>query len=349
MSISRQIINLEKIYKAAYEAGSPDNAKGFSGWQKRAQITRKALMKAQEERDATVAEWKRSYTNAALAPKLDELNEEYSQLRKIAIDRLDGELVKVVDEKRKQFRTVAMSAPSEEQLRTLQALSLRDDLTTQEVSEMAETMSNSLQAMRALGSIARKAGLFFPKLITNEEFEDQLNDAASYARSNYDLIDVPEKALGYNGVSFFNYTDTGLAKLKFSAVDRPLYAAVQEAQEANEKPVTTEAAAGKTGKGDAVPMWAEVTTTDNMSIGVLASQFHVSPQQIRDANPGVYLDNLKGGVKILVPSTRFTFQPDPSGAHAQPHMVKAVPVPKRESPTGPDGEKSGSDIHIRNI
>lgn len=332
MSFSRQIINLEKIYKAAYEAGSPDKAKGFSGWQKRAQITRKALMKAQEERDATVAEWKRTYTNAALAPKLDELNEEYSQLRKIAIDRLDAALDEVIDEKRKQFRTVAMSAPSEEQLRTLQTLSLRDDLTTQEVSEMAETMSNSLQAMRALGSIARKAGLYFPKLITNEEFEDQLNDAASYARSNYDLIDVPEKALGYNGVSFFNYTDTGLAKMKFSAVDRPLYAAVQTAQEADEKKPTGDGEGeSKTGSGE---YWSEVTLLGTEYLSTIADQFHTTEAEIRKANPSRSFspNSLGRGDKIFVPSTRMKVMQ--GQGYVQEINVRLVPAPVSPSPDG---------------
>ena len=332
MSFSRQIINPENIYRAAYEAGSPDKAKGFSGWQKRAQITRKALMKAQEERDATITEWKRTYTKAALAPKLDELNEEYAQLRKIAINKLDAALDEVVDEKRKQFRTVAMSAPSDEQLRTLQTLSLRDDLTTQEVSEMAETMSNSLQAMRALGSIARKAGLFFPKLITNEEFEDQLNDAASYARSNYDLIDVPEKALGYNGFSFFNYEGVGMAKMKFSAVDRPLYAAVQEAQEADEKkPAEGDAKENETGSGE---YWTEVTITGTEYLSTIADQFHTTTEAIKAANPTKTLspETIHRGLKILVPSTRMKIIP--GQGHVQEENTRLVPAPVSPSPDG---------------
>ena len=333
------IINLNRIYNSVYHSGDPDRSKGFAGWQHKAQITRKALLQAKLEMDAQLAEWRETYTEKAIEPMFGELLNEYHGIRDVALRKLEDELNAVVDEKRGQYEKIALTAPSDEQLRLIQALSYRDDLTDSEVAQIAEKMNGSLQALKALGSVARKAGLDFPHTVSTEDFERAVDEAVQYAHTALFDIDTPQKELGYNSVCFYEYSGVGLPHAVFDPLDSPMFAAVQSGNESTEKhPLPT---ATSTDEGKDVTMWSRVTLGGNESLSTIAAQFHTTTAAIRQANPQANLDRLYSGQKIYVPSTRMMFQPDPSGGHVQPDHVEAVAAPSFDRT-----DEIGNDIDI---
>lgn len=310
--------NASKVFDSVYRSGNPDSSKGFQGWQHKAQITRKALMAAKAEVDGQLAKWRETYTEKAIEPMYREAMEDYAGLRKIAVEKLKAAILDVEKEKREQYRKIALTAPTDEQLRLIQALSLRDDLTESEVYTISEQLGENLQAMKALGSVARKAGIHFPRTITTEEFEDALGKATQYA---HDVLNSIDKAdLGYNDHCFYNYTGTGWAHMVFDPLDSPMFAAVQEQ---NDKAAEKKSAEAKEG-GE---MWTRVTLNGTEYLSTVAAQFHVSEAEIRRINR---LTSLNGdsGQKILIPATRFTMQ---SGqGHIQPDQCELVPAPMEE-------------------
>ena len=311
-------LNTRKVFDAVYRSGTPDNTKGFRGWQHKAQITRKALMAAKDEINKQLAEWRETYTEKAIQPMYADAMEDYAGLRKIAVEKLEAAIVDVEKEKREQYRKIALTAPTDEQLRLIQALSLRDDLTADEVYTISEQLGGNLQAMKALGSVARQAGIHFPRTITTEEFESALDKATQYARNVLNSIDAPN--LGYNDHCFYNYTGTGWAHMVFDPLDSPMFAAVQEQ---NDKAAEKENAEAK----ECGEMWTQVTLNGTEYLSTVANQFHVSEAEIRKINNMTELNGY-AGQKILVPATRFTMQP--GHGHVQWDQCELVPAPSEE-------------------
>lgn len=226
------IKNYQTIFDTVYRSGDPDPKRGFAGWQHRCRITRAALMKVQEKIENDVAEARETYNERTVQSLYADMMSDYGTIKAAAEKRLLTGLDEVVTEKREQYRRVALTAPTDEQLRLLQGLALRDDLTDNEVAAIAEDMGDNLQSLRALGSIARRCGLDFPTYGDINEFEDALKDAEQYCRDT--LYDLDVKDLGYFSKCFYDYEGIGLPAIKFRPLDEPLFAAVQKPQEPTE-------------------------------------------------------------------------------------------------------------------
>ena len=226
------IKNYQTIFDTVYHSGNPDAAKGFCGWQRKAQITRGALLKVKEKIASDLKELRETYNEKTVQSLYADMMSDYGTIKAAAEKRLLTGLDEIVAEKRKQYRKIALTAPTDEQLRLLQALALRDDLTENEVTAIAESMGDNLQALRSLGSIARKNGLDFPSYGTVDEFENALADAEQYCKET--LYDLDADELGYFAKCFYDYEGIGLPAIKFRPLDEPLFAAVQKPQEPTE-------------------------------------------------------------------------------------------------------------------
>ena len=316
------MLNMNKIYNAVYRSGDPDRSKGFRGWQHKAQLTRKALEAIRAEMEQKVMELHGDYNENYIAGKLEEMRSEYGEIRKIALEKLEADLDAVVHEKRQQFQKIALSAPTDDQLRLIQSLALRDDLSESEVSTIAESMGGNLQALKALGSVARKAGLTFPHTITTEQFNEDLENAVSFSRNMMQSIDTPDKDLTYNARCLYLYDDTGTPRAVYGPLDAPLFAAVQKEPTAKE---TTAAKAAGEIHGEA---WTQVTCSGNEYLSTIAAQFGVSEAELRKVNGLTDSDYMSptSGQKLLVPSTRLKMQPGPG--HISPEQCAAVPAPE---------------------
>ena len=349
--MSDMIINAGRIFDAVYRGGNPDRSKGFGGWQTRAQATRKGLLAVKEAMDSKLKELKETYTVRMYNPMYEEMQKDYSSVRESVVKKLLDDLDGVVAEKHERYAAAALTAPTPDQLRLIEALNFRDDLTYGEISKIASNMAGNLQAMKALGGVVRSKGMDFPRVKSDEAFENDLNSAVEYAKNMLTYIDYDRADLTYYALEFFEYADPkSKTPPYFDAVDAPVYSAVQLDEIGKEPSATaatnTTADAIEASDGESTEMWSEVTLTGHEWLHALADQFHVGTSEIRQANPEVDFTNLHKGQKIFIPSTRMQFLPDQSGTHVQPERVRAVPRPAEFIPVGPGGAEPGDDIAV---
>ena len=339
-----------RIYQRAMSiASNVDGSLTLKSFQRRTSQIRAALQLAHKEYAADIAEIDKTYTPAVAEPKKAALTEEYKALTKIAKERALDDLSKTIAAKRAQF-SETFAAPDEESMRLLQALSMRQTLTAGEVAETASRLNRNYHTSKILAEIAARFDIPFPAIADQERIETALNDAEQYAQRMIEYIDVTDdKMLNYSAVSFYKYPDTRTeADAYFDRLDGDFFTAAQVGtDEAAEQAETAKQAAGKpTDKSG--EMWAQVTLTGREMLYAIANQFHVNSADIRAANPGVNLNNLCCGQKIYIPSTRYSFTPDPNGAHVQADQeVRLVPKPTFEPLRGPGGVEVGDDIIVK--
>lgn len=344
--------NYHTIYDRTLRSGNPVPGKTLHGWHERACLTRNALMLAKESYERDLAELRETYTPKAFAERRQEADMQYKGLVDVARKRILDDLESVLESKRQQFDR-SNSAPSEGVLRLLQTLSMRDTLTVGEVAAISGKMEFNLPALRLLKDICSRHGITIPDIGDPAEFERMMKDAQQFAEDRIASLDTDQPALGYKERLFWEHPGEGEDRYFFGALDAQGFTSeqVQEATEAAQRPTWTPPATtgtdqtGTAAAADSDDVWAEVTV-QNEYLSTIARQFHVTEQQIRDANPGKDLSTLRSGMKILVPSTRFSYEPNQTGALVQPGDVRPVPAPKYEVPLGPNGEEPGDDIQI---
>ena len=217
-----------RLYNALHrDSDHPDKSKSLQSWQRHCQVVRCAIMEIKAEHREHIAELSKRYVPHVV----DEMsNSEWDIVQKAINERvseLHRDLEEIVASKKTQFQKISLSPPTEEQVRLLQALALRDDLTSAEVGRIGEQMCGNHQALRALRSIARKNGIQMIEPPTVEAFEDSLSRAEEFCSDMLRLIDEDNEKMGYNGKCFYDYEGVGTPKAVFDRLDSCLYAAVQ--------------------------------------------------------------------------------------------------------------------------
>lgn len=344
-----------RLLENATNAGNAKKSGTFRGWQEKAIKARSVLKQVRNDYDKDLADLHGTYTTKVFLQKKAELDANYNKVVESVVSVLEKSLSEVIESKRRQFDKCS-SAPSAEDLRLLQALNMRTSLSVAEIANTIAKLNGNVQSLAVLRDIAAKHNIHIPVgATTPEEFDAQMERAREFSLDRLREIDTIDKNAGYKTRAFYDYPDhPGEASHLYGPLDNNVLTTEQIAtatKQAREKAARAaepaEAPAASDTTSDSTPeMWAEVTVNGIQSLSTIAAQFHVSTQQIRDANPGITLDRLYTGDKIFVPSTKFSFQPDASGTHVQPENVRAVPRPIEKIPTGPNGEKIGDDVSV---
>lgn len=344
-NIYRYQIMLENAIKNV----NPDKERTLEAWQRRTIITRNAVLKIKEENEAVLKELADTYSAKVFSEKRKAADADYNLVLKLAKDKAIGDLENILAGKRAQFSR-SMDAPTDEQLRLLQVLGMRDSLSIGEVAAASAKFGNNLQALRLLRDIAKRHDIAMPDVGDPEEFEDMMKRAEQFSVDMLESIDKDPADLGYLEKLFWENPGVGEASYFYGTLDNQGFTAEQITRSTldNGRSTPAETDKGNQGEAGSAPeMWAEVKLTGNEDLSIIANQFHVTVKQIRDANPGRDFENrFYAGDKILVPSTRFSYQPDPSGSHVQPNQVKAVQKPDYSAPKAPTGEEVGEDVSI---
>lgn len=343
-----------KRYNEIYErtlrnAGNPNKERSLAGWRERAGITRMAIRYAKAEHDKQVKEAQERYSNAVFGEKLAEYDADYSIMLDIAKKRVTDDLEDILEGKRQQYDK-SMGAPSEEHLRLLQALNMRSNLTLSEIAAVSNKFDSNLQALGVLRDIAQRHGVSFPAMTDPDTFEEQLASAEQFAKDKLNTLDADLDDMGYKDRLFWDKPGDGEDSYFFGILDGAGFTTEQlefaTAKAKSEQAPSEDNHTTATASGADQEMWAKVRLNGNQSISTIANQFHTTISDIIDANNGRDLSRTRAGDEIYVPSTRFSFQPDPSGGHVQPGDVVPVPRPVAHVPTGPSGEEPGDDIII---
>ncbi len=254
------------IYDRTLRSGNPVPGKTLHGWHERACLTRNALLLAKEAYERDLAELRETYTPKAFAERRQEADTQYRGLVDVARKRIVDDLEVVLESKRQQFDR-SNSAPSEEVLRLLQTLSMRDTLTVGEVAAISGKLENNIPGMRLLKDICSRHGITIPDIGDPAEFERMMTAAQQFAEDRLACLDTDPKDLGYKEKLFWERPGEGEDRYFFGALDAQGFTSeqVQEATEAAQRPTWTPPAttgddqtgtAANDGAGD---VWAEVT------------------------------------------------------------------------------------------
>ena len=352
MELSTQnIFNYQKMIDRA-TAGVPNKEKTFARWQEKAILMRSAMLEVKRSHEEELSKIKETYNpkSPLYEQKVTTENDIYNTVKTRAVKKLEEELNDLVENKRSTFDK-NMDAPSPESLRLLEALNMRESLTPAEIVAVSGKFAHNIPSIRVLRDIAHRHGVEFPDVGNPDIFEQQLTRAYQFSLDKLKSIDVESANLSYKDLLFYQHPGSGEVKTFYGVLDgsgltTEQITAIPKHDSTKPTETRTESPQQRNETSETSEVWAEVTCTGNEYLSTIASQFHVSRRDIENANPGRTLDRLYAGDKIYVPSTKFTFLPDPSGGHIQPDQVKAVPKPVDVYPTGPNGESIGDDVII---
>lgn len=197
-----------------------------------------------------------------------------------------------MEAKRKQL-SKCLDAPSDEDLRLLSVLRMRNSLTDGELATASEKLNGNLQSLRTLADIAADRDLYFPHVADAGELDEMLIRAEQFARESVESISTPVEQMSYLDRCFWTAPGTGPAVAFFEPVDNLRFTSPQDKR-------------GLELVGDlGNPNAALVYCTGNESLPLIAIQFGVSTADIQTANPNLDCNHLRNGDELIVPSTRF--------------------------------------------
>ena len=282
------MINLaqyQKTFDRAMNTGHPDTALTLKSFQRRAGVTRGAVMMLTDEYKADLKKLQATYSPKEFEARRAALDEEYNGIVKIAKQRLTDDLNEVLEAKRKQFDK-STGAPTEAQLRLLQVLSMRTEMTQSEITLTAEKMNNNIPALRLLRDIAKRHGIDFPDVGNADKLNEAIDNAEQFSLEMIESIANPE--LTYQQTCFYDYPDSQtVADYYFGPLDQSILVAAQA------KPPKVEP-----GEHNAVKVYLR----GDESLAGIADQFHINSEDIRKANPDRDSFDFKEGDTLIVPS-----------------------------------------------
>lgn len=308
------IAGYSKLFvNATKPTGTLDKANSLAGWQLRVIKAHEALAEIRKQHEIIRDNINSTYKPEAAKEQMQPYEEELEAVRQMALKGLTEDLDEVLEGKRRVFQK-SLDAPTEDQLRLLQVLSLRDDITVAEAGSVAGKLGNNLHCQKALASILRKNGISTKPLPTEEELELKLDDVRDYAVRMLALVGTDKKEMNLDQRCFFMAPGSGLSSIKFDDLDNNGFTAAQIAEDIMQEAEKADKPKDQTAQ-DKKPVTAQESTKNATqiycqgyeSLNVVAAQFGVSPEDIRRANPDVNLTNIQHGTKIIVPSTRMKY------------------------------------------
>ena len=340
--------DFEATLRSIYSGSGKGNAASFAGWVQRTQATRKALLENKRQHREELEQMKDIYAQRVLDEKKAAYEIDEMELASIARDRVTEDLETVIAAKTAQYNR-AMGAPSEEQLRLVSVMRMRqetgEDLTSTDFAGAVGNCADNFHCLKMLQNLANRAGVAFPMI--HDDFREDLDTVRRSATNILTSIDKPQENLGYLENLFWSYGSAGLNQNVFDKLDSLAYLtttpdAVEKAK-VERSIAAAEQSAKKTGTVQNSKFCSKVKLKGLESIDAIADQFHVTRSDIATINPGVDLDGLHAGLEIYIPSTRFSFDPG-NPSRVQSSQVQVAETPTFSDPKGPNGETVGEDI-----
>lgn len=208
---------------------NPNTKHTLYNFRNAAKASRNKILDAKQRAEADKANLFDIYSNRLATEKAAEIDENLRKLiysEKTSLSELAGE---IMSGKRARYREIALTAPSDEQIRMLQALQLRaTSLTAAEISSVAETMADNHQALRSLAAIAEQSGIKVVIPASVEQTEENFAEVEEYLSSMINAVDA--KSHNYVETEFFydGDLDAGYFKVIVDAMDESGFIAEQE-------------------------------------------------------------------------------------------------------------------------
>lgn len=222
-----------------------DKSRTLTGWHHRAVAVRGAIEIFRAERDKAVKAAREKYRGDYLTDHIDAANADFTNVVKVAIDRIETDLQDVLDSKRRAWDR-ANAAPSDEMIRLLTALQMRgSDLTDGEIMAVVEKLNDNAVALRSLRSICQRAGVSLPSFIGTDpdEFDRNMEQAEQYARDGIRSLATATSDLNYLERLFWMKPGEGLDTRYFKPLDATTLT-TEMIQRTTEQDETTDKEAG---------------------------------------------------------------------------------------------------------
>lgn len=203
MRLQTSMLNVKRVFDSIYKAGEPDESRTLAAWQSRAIASRAALLEIRSRIDQQEQELSEIYKPDAVRDIMSDTKESYAEVVRSERNRLTAELDAVLDSKMGQYKAVALTAPTTDQINLLTALSLRDDLTESELSHIAADNAGNFQFLRSLKSIAGKAGIDIPAPPSVEQVTEQFSRARENCVASLADIATLDTEVGYFSRCFY--------------------------------------------------------------------------------------------------------------------------------------------------
>lgn len=170
---SKEVKDFTRAMSGIYGGDIKSTELSLNAWRERAQRTRTALQMLRDDFDRQKTEADMELSVPRAKQKKDKLDRDYADYCKTAITHIQVDLDAVKESIRKAF-DAAMVRLTDQQIRVLQALSMRSSLTGDELSFYAGALNESLPALRVLADIAGRNNIPFPRIMSVDEFEDSI-------------------------------------------------------------------------------------------------------------------------------------------------------------------------------
>lgn len=293
----------------------------FSEWQNRVIEFRKDLTdkrsKIEAKRQSLSRDLKPEAVEARLKNDMTDLAVSIDYYKNAA--RMD--LEQVIKAKTEWFDGMFV-APSDEQLRLLQTLSLRTGkIDPDEAALYFSQVNNNLLAMHCLCDILQSNNISTPRLPDHAEFRNGMEKAAEFSVAMIESLDKPEKQLSYSEICFFKAPGTGPADAFYSRLDNVGFFAPQgnvstvrtadspDADGIGEQLVAQRSSTEKIerdglGRGKGLILRAD----GDEKLEVIAKQADVSPEDIKRVNPQIdFTKPIPLNCEINIPSSDFAY------------------------------------------
>ena len=326
-----------RTYENCMRASNMDNDLTFFSWREIEIIVRLALEEVRKERDKAVkALQDEGYRDERVAELRKPLDSEFKTVVDIAKKNCREDLNKVMLAKRAQFEK-CLDAPDEASVRLLNVLSMRSDLTAEEISYAAAKLNDNIQSLRLLGDIARRNNLDFPRRIGDiAEIEKQLDEAEAYGDKMIDNLDIESLYSSAAALEFYGYPGKLEGRVRYySGVIDGVFG-----DSMNSFFTTAQAEQTEVSKNDSEsnqkPNAVKVYLRGDESLSRIAAQFYTTTAAIKEANPEFdfnYSDLLrvKPGTAIIVPSGRMKLLDTPRCiVHEQVEPVYYAPLDQKD-------------------
>lgn len=228
-AVTSSLASWAETFGRIYRPDSNSTPEFFSlaGWKARTQEVRKIIIERKQIDASRIEGLRKIYTGDTLKQQTANIDAERRELISTARGLIENDFRFVMQEKR-LAHGMALYAPSEAQTRLLSVLNMRASIDPAELTAAATVCADNLQALRLLSDIAKKNGLQFPKIPTEDDFNKAAEQMEEVAKIAADDCAQTDNEMGYFSRLFWMTDTWGANQEAAEQLDKPVYLTVDE-------------------------------------------------------------------------------------------------------------------------
>lgn len=199
--MARTIKSMGTKWKQA--SADTDKKNTYAGIHRRMIDLNKFLNNERNDMNKNLSSMREVYSDKLISTKRAELTKDFDELSKGLVSDCRKEIKSLSDNRRNNIVSMLSTAPSAEQLRLLQILQMRDDLTDTELQNIVPVFFDNYNAMKVLQTIGKQNGitLILPAQLdaramfeSVEKAETGLSEACNHIAENWHNMPLQYKA-----------------------------------------------------------------------------------------------------------------------------------------------------------